>query len=188
MISSAQASSLGDGVLTTEKKPVLPDSVRQSIETYVHQAVSNAYIKLAGKVFANVLSQSKTEVLPQIEYQFGQRAALEALKHPAIKKVISDSSEQGVKIAIEQHNQRVTQDVLQRRIMTKADFDIQGVLREPVFRLVMQQMIPRAIQANNEIVSQQVAQQRAELSYIQQQQRSTERAIQQEILQTSFRK
>jgi hypothetical protein len=179
------AASPGDGVLTTIKSPALSESVRQAIETFVHEAVTKAYVKLAGKVFANALAQSKTTIFPQIEYQFGQSAALEALKHPAIKRIILQSHEEGLEAALDQHKKRVTQDILQRRIRNKAEADVQRVLREPVFRLVMEQMIPRAIEAHRQIMVQQVLEQQTQLAYMEEQQRSTQRAIQQEILQSS---
>jgi len=176
-----------DGVLISNRphseSQAASDHIRQALEPFVQQVVTNKLIEEIQDVLKRSVEQLGVGLRPELALLASQRATLQSFKQESTLTLIRDSYHQAVK----QYQQGLDQKLIEQSIINLADVRLRALLDDYVFQQIIKMVLEKALTTQQQIMMQAAMQQvvQQKINEVLQEQQEVAKEIQQQY-QNSF--
>ena len=180
-----------DGVLISNRphseSQAASDHIRQALEPFVQQVVTNKLIEEIQDVLKRSVEQLGVGLRPELALLASQRATLQSFKQESTLTLIRDSYHEVLDQAVKQYQQGLDQKLIEQSIINLADVRLRALLDDYVFQQIIKMVLEKALTTQQQIMMQAAMQQvvQQKINEVLQEQQEVAKEIQQQY-QNSF--
>lgn len=159
------------------------DGKKALIEEYVKKSVINSVMDMTGKTIQRLIKSNNIGLFPVVASNAIQQATMEIFKQESTNNVVRDAYRITLDKALEQFDQNIPQESVQKNIRDSIDEVLRKIPDEPIYKRIIEETVKNAVTQQHKVMAMAAAQQQVQIAAMQKQYQMAQMAMMQQYQQ-----